>query len=44
VTAHVLPDGFAIDITAFGASDHGVYTIRLSVKGVGSVERQIVLG
>jgi hypothetical protein len=36
--------GFAIDITAFGASDHGAYTLRISVRGVGSVERTIVLG
>jgi hypothetical protein len=37
------PDGFAIYITAYGASDHGVYTIRISVRGIGSIERQIAL-
>lgn len=37
------PTGVTIDIIAYGASDHGTYTIRISVVGVGSVERSITI-
>jgi hypothetical protein len=38
------PTGITLDIVAYGAGDHGTYTIRISVVGVGSVERSITVG
>jgi hypothetical protein len=38
------PTGITLDIIANGASDHGTYTIRIFVLGVGSVERSITVG
>jgi hypothetical protein len=37
------PTGITLDIIAYGAGDHGTYTIRISVLGVGSVERSITV-
>ena len=37
------PTGITLDIVAYGAGDHGTYTIRISVLGVGSVERSITV-
>lgn len=38
------PTGVTLDIIAYGASDHGTYTIRIFVLGIGSVERSITIG
>jgi hypothetical protein len=37
------PGGWAIDIIAYGVTDHGRYTIVISIPGVGSVERRVAL-
>jgi hypothetical protein len=33
--------GLAIDVIAYGLSDHGTYTLRISIQGFGSVDRTI---
>jgi len=38
------PTGVTLDIIANGAGDHGTYTIRIFVQGVGSIERSITVG
>lgn len=37
------PGGLALDILAYGVSDRGTYTLTISIQGVGSVVRSIVL-
>jgi hypothetical protein len=33
--------GLSIDVIAYGAADHGRYTLRISIQGFGSVDRSI---
>jgi hypothetical protein len=37
------PGGWAIDIIAYGLSDHGTYTIVISIPGSGTVSRTIAI-
>jgi hypothetical protein len=37
------PGGWAIDVIAYGVSDHGTYTIAISIPGSGTVSRTVAI-